>query len=458
MGVLLKLEEFSYAWPGSAGWTVNAASLQIAAGECCCLTGATGSGKSTLAQALKGMLPPGRTAGEIRLAGGSSPGVGLVLQNPETQLFAATLGEEVAFALENRGIAPELMPARVEAALMSVGLDLALDTPVASLSMGQKYRVLLAAVLVMQPALLILDEPTAQLDRRGLEDLREIMTALVAQGTALLLCEHQPQAFNDLFDRRWHLEKNGQLRSLEPETSAPAVAEPKSDPIRGSGGEGTEVVHAENLVAGNGFPQPLWGEANFSFTSGQRVLVRGPNGAGKSTLLRLLAGLEAPRSGVLKVFGRKPSLTLLRGRLGFLFQNPQRQLFEDRVIDEIGFVLKMRGLSREERDARAMALMTQCGLDQLAEHSPHKLSFGQKHLVAMASVLIGDPELLLLDDPFAGLDQECRRQIWEMLMLWQEESKATVVWSSHHDSPEQEWVDLLLTLDGGRIVSRAVHH
>lgn len=456
MATLLEINDFGYAWPGAASWTIKDLGLKIGAGERCCLTGPTGSGKSTLALALKGVLPVGRQVGEILYRAGGVK-VGLVLQNPETQLFAKTLAEEVAFALENRGVSPDLMPEKVGAALVAVGLDKQGDTPVATLSMGQKYRALLASVLVMQPDLLILDEPAAQLDARGLDELRKVLVRLSQQGTALLLCEHRPQAFEGLIDRYWNLSNEGRLQCLEDHHRHYDEPEPVEF-LPTSSHDTEEVVYAAGLTVGSHAAAPLWSDASFSFKAGQRILVQGPNGAGKSTLLRLLAGMDDPLDGEIRVFGRKPSLKGLRGRLGFMFQNPRRQLFEDRVIDEVAFSLKRQGLAAAECQSRAFGVLTECGIADLAECSPHKLSYGQKHLVALASVLIGDPKMLLLDDPFAGLDAECRQAVWKTLQSRNEKSATTIIWTSHHDTEYALAADVLLTLKGGKIACRTVHN
>lgn len=455
---VVELKGYGYAYPGTEAPVLRKIDLRIGAGECHLLTGATGSGKTTLAQALKGTLGPGRQAGSIRLrtdAAGAAPTIGLVLQNPETQLFASCVGEEVAFALENRGVAPGEMAGKVRAALRAVGLDVPLEAPVPTLSMGQKYRVLIAAVLVMEPALLILDEPTAQLDARGLGELRRILEGLLRKGTALLLLEHRAQAFHGLVDCQWQLDGQGRLR---PEVKAPAASSPHGQGAEPVGcppsDQAGAVVRAENLAAGTGSGGALWLGASFALGAGQRVLVQGPNGAGKTTLLRLLAGMDAPCEGKLKVLGQKPSLKTLRGRIGFLFQNPQRQLFEDRVIDEVAFTLKRRGVSGEERRIRVEGTLRRCGILDLSHRSPHQLSFGQKHLVALASILVADPELLLLDDPFAGLDRHCRQAVWKALMDWRENSTKTVVWTSHHEGESPVTADVLLTVTGGKIACR----
>jgi len=449
---LLDIKDFSYAWPGETDWTCQRVNLEVNAGECCCLTGSTGSGKSTLALALKDMLPSGRREGKILF---SSPTVkvGLVLQNPETQLFATTVGEEVAFALENQGVSPELMPEIVRDSLLSVGLDKDFNTPVATFSMGQKYRVLLASVLVMQPDLLILDEPAAQLDSSGLAELRVVLASLVKQGTAVLLCEHRPQVFSGLINRQWTMsgENLSQYCSLDMSSFGQA-----DSPVQGHSEnslDSEEVVRVEGASAGTLVDQPLWCDASFALKAGQRVLIQGANGSGKSTLLRLLTGLIKPLKGQITVLGQQPSRKQLSGHLSFMLQNPQRQLFEERVVDEVSFSLRRKGISKSEREARSISVLHQCGIADLAERSPHKLSYGQKHLVTLASVIVGNPRILLLDDPFAGLDERFRQAVWKTMLNWSDEIKTTVIWTSHHDDEVPAAVDVLLTIEGGKIAS-----
>jgi len=453
---MLEVENFSYAWSESSNWTLKEVNLKIDSGQCCCVTGVSGSGKSTFALALKGMLPKGRSTGKVVYSGsgGSDPKVGLVLQNPETQLFANTVVEEVAFALENQAVEPERMPELITAALTSVGLNLPLDCPVATLSMGQKYRLLIAAVLVMRPQLLILDEPAAQLDECGLEELRSLIGKLTRQGTALLLCEHRPEVFSSCLDKLWRIEDGTLAEELLKTDMQPSFTATRWPVTRSS--DSPVVVRAENLSAGWDPEQPLWSGATFSVHAGERVLVHGSNGSGKSTLLSLLSGLTTPLSGTLEVFGQKPIIRTLRGRVGYLFQNPQRQLFEERVIDEVSFTLRRTISEAAQRKQLSMDVLDRCGMQDVAEKSPHKLSYGQKHLVALASIIVAQPRLLLLDDPFAGLDHADRERVWQLLMNCPGSVAPTIIWTSHHRDEIKGQADVLLTVAGGQIGCRRV--
>lgn len=453
MDILLQLKNFSYSYPDTNAAVLQDIDLQIEAGCCYCLTGPTGSGKTTLALALKGLLDNEGCRGEVVCSGESETGdfrVGLVLQNPETQLLATTVGAEVAFGLENLCVEPELMPARVEAALSLVDLRKPLDYPVSRLSMGQKYRLLVAALLVMEPQLLILDEPAAQLDPEGLAALCRVLSDLKAKGVAVVLCEHHPGPLLDLVDRFWQIDGKGRLSS--------GRWQAQGEPLATCADQGTADFSAAPVLLevrdlsfmGHG-DVPVWGNVSFDIRRGQCVAVTGMNGTGKTTLLRVLAGFLKPGSGNIKVFDAEPDPRLLRRRLGCLFQNPHKQIFENTVREEIAFPLKRLGWPSEERAARIEETLCLCGIDHLIDDSPHKLSYGQKHLVAIASVLAPAPEMLFLDDPFAGLDGARQRDVMEVLGNWNRERGITLVMTFHDPAQVPSLADGHLHIEGGDI-------
>jgi len=450
---LVALEKFSYAYD-EQDWILREIDWSIAAGECHCLCGATGSGKSTLALALKGLLPTGRQQGDVHYRfRGELPTlqVGLVLQNPESQLFARTIGAEVAFGLENMAVAPHEMRARVEQALATVGLDFPLSAPVTTLSMGQKYRLLLASMLVLEPRLLVLDEPVAQLDEIGLRDLRYLLRRLRQQGVAILICEHNSEPLRDLIDSFWRLDAEGKLSPMD-HIVAPAVFPyvPNSSLT-----EREVLFHAKGLSVSCDGQQPLWTADDFSWSQGQQVLVVGGNGCGKSTLLRCVCGFLAPLAGEVRLFGQQPQPKTLRGRVGWLLQNPQRQLCENTVYDELALSHRLAGGCRKERDERVKTTLIMCGLDHLEQRSAHKLSYGQKHLVALASLLVNTPQVLLLDDPFAGLDSYYQHRVQQLLHQQSREAGTLVVRTSHHQSSVTDQVDQLHTISGGQFATQS---
>ena len=450
MPAAVRLENFCYAWPGASAWTLRELSFDLPQGECHWLSGVSGSGKTTLALALKDLLPPGRQQGHFNLPSPpeeKSSAVGLVLQNPETQLLTETIGSEVAFGLENLCVPTTEMPARVRAALDAVGLDLPFGHLTSRLSMGQKYRLLIACQLVLRPSLLILDEPAGQLDEPGLESLARIIASLKSQGLSVLLCEHRPGPLKKVIDRCWQLAAAGHLLPGENDPALPADSTDSKTPELNA----APLVEVRGLQVSEDDATPAWRELDLQLAAGQRALLCAPNGAGKTTLLRCLAGLLRPSHGRIRIGGKPPHQDRC-GRIGYLFQNPRRQLFETTVFNEVAFGLCRQGIKGVLLTERVHLALQRCGIGQLAERSPHQLSYGQQHLVALASVLAREPELLLLDDPLAGLDPKAAAQVLETIRDFNEERGATVLWTSHHQPERGNWNHVRFGIEGGRLV------
>lgn len=453
MGVILRLKQFSFTYPEVKTPVLQDLDLEVEAGRCYCLTGPTGSGKTTLALALKGLLSAGTYEGEIEMPAeveATAMAVGMVLQDPEVQLLTSSVGAEVAFGLENLCVDPVEMPERVVAALQAVGLHNPLDYPVDKLSMGQKYRLIIAALLVMKPRLLILDEPGAQLDPKGLELLRECLGRLKQDGVAIILCEHRPDSLLSEIDTFWQLDASGQFAEGRYQVEELASLAPPFSTVA----EGEPVLQVKDLSFIGVGAQPVWSQVAFTVERGRRYAVTGLNGTGKTTLLRCLAGFISPQQGEIQVLGGAPDAYRLRGRLGCLFQNPQKQIFENTVGEEVAFPLKRFGILPGSVEERVEEALADCGISHLFGQSPHKLSYGQKHLVALASVLAPRPELLLLDDPLAGLDDGYSSTVMELLAHYNMQHGTTMLWTFHDPDAWLGWADQVLHLEGGRLVAR----
>lgn len=426
---LIELDGVSFNFGSCQPWVFRDITFRLDSGSCHCLTGPTGSGKSTLLQLLAGLLERPFEGGAFRRQGMLA---GLVMQDPQVQLLRQTVGAEVAFALENLALSSEQMVPMVQRALRRVGLFVSLDCPINILSLGQKYRLMMAAQLVCNPQVLLLDEPWAQLDNLGVQELTMVIRGLVAEGIAVVMCEHNPSAFEEVVDHYWQL-SDGVLMSgiYRTEKRIPLKAQPHSDDI---------VIEAEPFeYRFHGAATLFACEQPLQVCGGELVTIYGNNGAGKSSLMKAIAGMQGNISPLpLKVFGERPKVGHYGQKLGLLMQRPNRQLFENTVLDEVAFSLRRFGLAQEY----ATQLLDELGLGELAQQSPHKLSYGQQHLVALASLVCYQPKLLLLDDPLAGLDSEYFDRFCMMINRLRQQGTAVML-SSHRSLPHipvsQQW-------------------
>lgn len=456
--VLLTMDNLSYTYPDAAEPALANISFTVGTGECLCLTGVSGCGKSTLLLAITGLLHGGMRSGEIRLAGGDSTDdtmpIGLVFQNADAQILCTTVAEEVAFGPENLCVPPLEIAGRVERSLRQVGLAGCADRNVERFSAGQKQRLAIASILAMEPALLLLDEPTSQLDLPGKEALAELLAGLKAKGHTLIIAEHDPRPLAAIIDQYLVMAK-GQPISSSPtftDLDAPASALPCRINVAA---KMSAVATVEELF----LSYPETGAAlhgvNLRLLAGERVHLYGRNGAGKSTLLRCLAGLEQPDSGTVSLAGiGKPRPERLSGKVGVLFQNPVRQLFAESVAAEVAFTLQRLGYRPTEVDRLVAEALAVCGITHLAERAPLTLSFGEQHRVALAAVMAPRPGLLLLDEPFAGLDWPQRLSLLAILAALPERYGTTVLIASHDGLPDSQWPDRTLQLAGGKLVER----
>ncbi len=305
----------SITYPQDDGPVLSNVSFVLYPGECHILRGPTGSGKSSLLKALGGLLSPDRIQGKIEV-NDHHPAV--ILQNPETQMLSPTVGGEVAFGLENLGWSVSQMEVAVAESLQAVGLDLSWKTPTRSLSMGQKYKLLMAAFLCRQGRVFLVDEAGTQLNASGRRRLAACLLARKAAGCSLLLCEQDPGELQSCADRFWKVE-NG---TIVPDQPVMPSFRPPSPTNAFSRAKERPVLEVSKLSLRAGGETLLVHEASFCLRSGELVLITGPNGSGKSTLIHCMAGFQKPAQGRVSVFGSPPSPTRLRGRMGLVLQNP----------------------------------------------------------------------------------------------------------------------------------------
>jgi energy-coupling factor transport system ATP-binding protein len=471
--------------------TLNDLTIEVNRGEWIALVGANGSGKTTLARMLNGLLQPqqgrvlvdGLDTREAAHLSQIRARVGMVFQSPEDQIISSLVKEDTAFGLENLGIPANEINRRVEEALKAVGMWEARDRAPHLLSAGQIQRVALAGVLAMQPECIIFDESTAMLDPRGKQDVLAQMQQLHARGMTVimithsmdeallaqrvLLLDHGQLAFDGspqaLFSQpelvtRCHLELpftyqvNQLLQSVfHAEVSLSASLEQMLAQIPSSRQreqkhspqweKGTAEIEVERLshtyMAGTPMAHVALHEVSFAALTGQAHALIGATGSGKSTLLQHLNGLYLPQAGKVRV-GKfdlaDPQIDLrqLRHHAGLVFQNPELYFFEQYVGDEIAYGAKLY-YGREGLRERVQLAMQQVGLDfeVFKDRFTNTLSGGEKRKVALASALVIEPQLLILDEPTAGLDPQSRQGLLQVLNHLQVNGRQLVL-SSHN--------------------------
>jgi len=454
------------------------------------VVGPSGSGKSTLALAIGGLIPrdiPAAVGGLLALDDREIRGlaptavaarVGMVWQDPDSQLVMERVGDDVAFGLENRAWPPPDMRSRVADVLDEMGLLELERQRSRRLSGGQQQRLALAGALAPRPDVLVLDEPTANLDPAGAAAFMERLAALRAEGsTTIVLIEHLVEVAWPMADLILALDSDG--RPLD--VGAPAEVAKRSAAklrdagiwlpaaverqIRGArptvvprdrsrppiGADRRPIIAAQNLRFGYDRHEPVIRDVQLWIEAGERVALVGPNGSGKSTLARLLVGLLRPYAGSVRLLGDDPARLRpaeLARRASYVFQDPERQFLAQTVEEEV-----MLGLRFVER-ASARVLMGRLGLplDRYGRQSPYRLSGGEQRRLSLATALVREPAVLVLDEPTFGQDRHGYEGLLEIL----DERLAagtTLIAATHDRRFVDDATDRTIELDGGWVVA-----
>jgi energy-coupling factor transport system ATP-binding protein len=438
----VELRGFGWRHAGRKAWAVRDLDLRVESGERVLLLGPSGAGKSTLLAALAGLLAEdsGERAGTVEIDGldprKARERVGIVFQDPETQLVMARSGDDVAFGLENRGVPAEEIWARVDEALRRVGFPYGRDRPTAALSGGEQQRLALAGVLALRPGLLLLDEPTANLDPAGAALVRAAVGTALAPAldreTTLILVEHRVAEALPLVDRVVVLEPGGGIRA---DGSPDVVFAAHGDalaaagvwvpgrtvpPRRAATAAGEVLLTAERL----GVP-PRLAATDLEVRAGEALAVRGPNGAGKSTLALLLGGLLKPGTGRLTASPalagrdnrapRRWRAPVLTRRIGSVFQDPEHQFVTGSVFDELALGPRRIGRPETAVTSTVDELLVRLRLDRLAGANPYTLSGGEARRLSVATALATAPRLLVLDEPTFGQDRRTWIELVDLL-------------------------------------------
>jgi energy-coupling factor transport system ATP-binding protein len=430
----------------------------IEPGERVLLLGASGAGKSTLMAAMAGVLggdDEGESEGSLLIddtdATAARGRAGLVMQDPDSQTILARLGDDVAFGCENLGIAREETWSRVRHALAMVGLgELGLDHSTSALSGGQRQRLALAGALAMRPGLLLLDEPTANLDPEGVTQVRDaVRRVLDATGETMVVVEHHVNIWLPVVSRVIVVGEGGVIADGAPDevfgrlgdelaakgTWVPGRPLPDFSPRAPRGEEPVLKTHDLGFGRdGESFGRGL----NLDFYPGEITALMGPNGAGKTTLALTLAGLLAPTEGNVEFCGadvaalsggdpvRWHSRELL-GRIGMVMQEPEHQFVTPTVLDEVMVGPCSMGHSGEQAHGEAEELLEQLGLARFGPANPFTLSGGEKRRLSVASMLAAAPEVVVMDEPTFGQDFTTWTAMARLIARIRDEGKSVIL-------------------------------
>jgi energy-coupling factor transporter ATP-binding protein EcfA2 len=509
---MIDLKDLTYTYPaahpGDAGTpALDTVSLHIDDGDFVLVVGPSGAGKSTLLRCMNGLVPHfygGTISGHIRVAGRDpvaleprrmSDLVGFVFQDPETQAVVDKVEDELAFAMENQGLTTSVMRKRIEEVLDQLNIAHLRRRRLSTLSGGERQRVAIAAVLTLQPRVLVLDEPTSQLDPQAAEEVLDTLMKLNQDlGLTIVLSEHRLERVAQYADRILYMPGRGEPPVIgDPDEILPHVplvpplielgrrlgwsplpltikearrfarqlrTKDRQGHISESGSTAewssparmaaTLAIEMHDLHFAYNGVAVLRG-IDLAIAQGEFLAIVGRNGAGKSTLLKQCIGLLKPDAGRVCTLGtdtQSTSVEMLARHVGYVPQNPNALLFADTIDGELAFTRRAQGMSSEIKDDELLDML---GLTTMRDRYPRDLSTGERQRVALASVLVGDPELILLDEPTRGLDYEQKASLTRFL-LGQKHRNKTIVVVTHDVELVAQCADRVVLMSEGQIV------
>ena len=524
-GRVVDLSGITYTYDNEALPVLHDVSLTVERGEFVLILGPSGCGKSTLLHLMNGSVPHlmgGTLEGSATICGkviadtkvpDFATDVGMVFQDPDAQIINTRVRDEVCFGLENLCKPVNEIMKRQAEALEFVGLsDLGLRS-IFELSGGQKQRVSIAAVLAARPSLLVLDEPTANLDPAGMAEVFAVLARLNREhGTTIIMVEHRVDELADKVSRVIMMDRgtivfdgspraafssrkvvhseeanvvptaswfpqvsefgmdlaqaaNTQLctaqvplsveeavalssalsmgpmrREVPPETQPPRVAEP--------------LLSIRSLSFGYDRRAPILKDVNFELESNRIVALLGRNGSGKTTLARMLVGINETPAGVIHLGGKdisKLGAREIAAEVGYVFQNPDHQFVTDQVDEEVAYGLRVRGFADSEVARRVEDVLSVVDLARYRHRSPFSLSLGERRRLSVATMMVLEPRLLVLDEPTIGQDHERAQQLMGLMARLRERYSTTILMITHDVRLVAEWADRALVLRSGEI-------
>lgn len=507
---MIHFRHVTFTYPNAERPALSDISLDLPEGELILVVGPSGAGKSTLLRCINGLSPHfsgGRLAGSIRVGGidpveatpqRMSRHVGFVFQDPEAQFVMDRVEDEIAFALENAAIPPAEMRVRVEETLDLLDLTPLRNRSLSTLSGGERQRVAIAAVLALRPQVLVLDEPTSQLDPKSAEDVLSALVRLNSDlGLTILVAEHRLERVLPYVDKVLYLPADGSPPLLDEPRAVLAQIDLAPPLVRlgkalgwqplpltikeglrhsrrqaGNGQPATQkratlpspersapFVSARQIRVAYGSQEALHG-VSLGVCPGEIVALMGRNGSGKTTLLKCLVGLIRPRQGEVHVDGRSIAgreVADICRQVAYLPQDPNSLLFAETVSEEMAITLHNHGLIAK-RSVHALPdyagdLLDTLGMARYAGSYPRDLSAGERQRAALAAITVTRPQALLLDEPTRGLDYAAKRRLADLLKGWRAQGMAIVV-VTHDVELAAEIADRVVLMSQGEVIAQ----
>ncbi|MEM0337748.1 MAG: energy-coupling factor transporter ATPase [Candidatus Caldarchaeum sp.] len=515
----VEFRNFSWKYLGDTRWALHNINLRIGKGESVGIIGPSGAGKTTLSLCINGLIPhrfSGSLKGEVRVFGNSvmhskltdiTKLVGMVFQDPETQFVSMRVRNEIALGMENYSFPPDLMEKRIKWVAEMLRISELLDKTPTELSGGQKQRVAIASILVLNPQILVFDEPVSDLDPVGKREVYEaIKTVKKEYDSTLIIIDHEIEELSKHVDRlilmnRGKIELDlptysflQEVETIEkygetvPEVTKLFYEMKRRDMWQGtlplSLDEAVELFHRklwkfDQEKAEKIFEEPAISEkgeevitvkdltyvypdgtaalrgVNLKVRKGELLAIMGQNGSGKTTLAKHFIGLLKPTQGKLKVCGIEipgQKVKELPKHVGYVFQNPDHQLFCTSVVDELMFGPLQIGVNREEALERAKQIMQLLGLTEFMDYHPFSLGKGQRRRLAVGSVLSINPEVLVVDEPTTGQDWRGSKGMMELFNYLNHERGMTIIVITHNVRLVAEHCKRVLVMSNGQVV------
>ena len=523
MGELIRFDHVSYTYPGADDPAVDDVSLSINEGEIVLITGPSGAGKTTLCSMLNRIVPEsygGDISGKIFIEGADISQYtigqmafisGLLFQDPSGQLTSATVGDEIAFGPENKGLPVDKINSLVDEYIGYVNMQKFIKRPPQALSGGQQQSIVYASVLAMEPEIYILDEPTSNLDPLGSDLVFRLMKKVATdkKKTAIIV-EHKLEKIIDMVDRIIIMDKgkiafNGtpkDVLSHYKELSQRGVEVPQIDqvinrineekgyklpaPITLSEGVNElKSILPEKLpvdamqAVGRTFKEPrkfdkpiievkdlhfyynpeveILHGINMDIYDGEFLSIVGQNGSGKTTIVKTFNGLHKPTGGSVIVKGvdtKNATVAKLSRSVGYCFQNPDHQIFSSVVRDELTYGPKNVGMPQEEIDKIVDEVAKMIGIEDILDENPYNLSKGQRQQIAVAAILTMQPDVIVVDEPTTGQDPRQSHQMMDMVKKLNTDYGKTIVVITHDMSIAAEYSDRIITMHNGTIIAQ----